>query len=69
MASQIQQALNQAMPLIALELGNELKLEAPVDTGRLRNSIKIFIEGNVLKIFMVDYAKFIEFIIFYKLFH
>lgn len=61
MANQIQQALNQAMPLIALELGNELKLEAPVDTGRLRNSIKVFIEGNKLKIFMVDYAKFIEF--------
>lgn len=61
MASQIQQALNQAMPLIALELSNELKLESPVDTGRLRNSIKIFIEKNTLKIFMVDYARFIEF--------
>ena len=61
MANQIQQALNQAMPLIAMELSNELKLVAPVDTGRLRNSIKIFIEGNKLKIFMVDYAKFIEF--------
>lgn len=61
MADQIQQALERAMPLIALELSNELRLEAPVDTGRLRNSIKVFIEGQTLKIFMVDYAMFVEF--------
>lgn len=61
MANQIQQALNQAMPLIALELSNELKLATPVDTGRLRNSIKVFIEGQTLKIFMAEHGLFVEF--------
>ena len=61
MANQIQQALNQVMPLIALEFSNELKIAVPVDTARLRSSIKVFVEGNVLKIFMVDYGKHVEF--------
>ena len=61
MADQIQQALNQAMPLIALELGNELKLATPVDTGRLRNSIKVFQTSKGLRIFMAEHGLFVEF--------
>ncbi len=61
MADQIQMALTRAMPLIALELSNELKIAAPVDTARLRSSIKVFVEGDKLKIFMVGYGLFVEF--------
>lgn len=61
MVNQIQRALNQAMPLIALEISNELKIAVPVDTARLRSSIKVFSEGNTLKIFMADYGKHVEF--------
>ena len=61
MVDQIQQALDRAMPFIALELSNELKFAVPVDTGRLRNSIKVFKTSSGLRIFMADYGKYIEF--------
>jgi len=51
-----------ALPKIMFELQNELKKAAPVDTGRLRNSIKVTISGkDQLDIFMVEYWKYIEF--------
>ncbi len=40
---------------------NELILASPVDTGRLRNSIKVKSTEEGLIIWMVDYGKFVEF--------
>ena len=59
--SEIQERLNRALPRIAIRMQNELILKAPVDTGRLRNSIKVGSDENGLIIVMVDYAKFVEF--------
>ena len=58
-----QKALDMAMPAIARRLHNELVLTAPVDTGRLRNSIKVvpLETGKGLAIFMVGYALYVEF--------
>jgi hypothetical protein len=59
---QIKEALEKAIPKIAIRLQNELVLRAPFDNGRLRNSIKVVQDGKSgLIVFMVDYAKFIEF--------
>ena len=46
---------------ISIRLQNELILIAPVDTGRLRNSIRVTFKGNTLIITMVDYGMFVEF--------
>lgn len=47
---------------IALDVQNELKLSCPVDTGRLKNSIKARLnsKGEII-IYMVDYALDVEF--------
>ena len=58
---EIEEAIELALPRIALRLQNELILASPVDTGRLRNSIRVTVENNVLTITMVDYGYFIEF--------
>lgn len=55
------QALERALPRIAVEIQNELRLIAPVDKGRLRNSIKVRPTTDGIIIGMVDYGKFIEF--------
>ena len=57
----IQQALERALPAIAIRFQSELTLIAPVDTGRLKGSIKVMPTNNGLEITMVDYAKFVEF--------
>jgi len=57
----IKEILEKALPDIARRFRNELVLKCPVDTGRLRASIKVKVEGNSLIIWMVNYGKYIEF--------
>lgn len=54
-------SLEQAGPRIALRLQNELKIESPVDKGRLRSSITVLYADRMLKIFAVDYIFHVEF--------
>jgi len=58
---EIQELLEKAIFDIARRLQNELILTCPVDTGRLRNSIKVIPQGKGLLIWMVNYGKFVEF--------
>jgi len=46
---------------IANRLLSELIITAPVDTGRLRNSLKVKPTKKGLIIWMVDYGMFVEF--------
>ena len=46
---------------IANDLVNALARRAPVDSGFLRNSIRYQVNGNVIRISMVDYAIYVEF--------
>lgn len=57
----IEDALKKALPSIARRMQNELVLVSPVDTGRLRNSIKVKVTDRGITIWMVEYAKFVEF--------
>lgn len=59
--NEIEEKLNKALPEIARRFQNELMIKAPVDTGRLRNSIKVENTPNGLIISLVDYAKWVEF--------
>ena len=59
--NEIKEALERAIPRIAIRIQNELVLASPVDTGRLRNSIVVKPVGNSLIISMVDYAFYVEF--------
>ena len=54
-------ALNKALPSIARRIQNELILVVPVDTGRLKNSIKVISSNEGIIIFMADYGKYVEF--------
>jgi len=53
--------LKKILPDIARQMQNELTLICPVDTGRLRNSIKVQVYDKGIVITMVDYGKFVEF--------
>lgn len=64
--TEIKERLERVLPKIAIRMQNELILASPVDTGRLRNSIRVGLKGNSLIIVMVGYAKFVEFGCFYK---
>lgn len=57
----IKELLNMALPEIARRAQNELVITCPVDTGRLKNSIKIIPYGKGLLIKMVDYGALVEF--------
>ena len=59
--NEIEERLERALPEIAIRMQNELMLVAPVDTGRLKNSIKVKSTSEGLIIWMVDYGKFVEF--------
>ena len=52
-------------PLVVEGIGTdlivELKRNCPVDTGRLKNSIKKNVKGNIILISMMDYALYVEF--------
>ena len=58
---EIKEILDRVMFDIAIRLQNELVLACPVDTGRLRNSIKVRPHNGGLMIWMVDYGKLVEF--------
>ena len=59
--NEIEERIEKALPRIAIRMQNELILAAPVDTGRLRNSIKVKATDEGIVIWMVDYGKFVEF--------
>jgi len=59
--NEIKEQIEKALPRIAIRMQNELILASPVDTGRLRNSIKVSPDADGIIIFMVEYAKFVEF--------
>jgi len=59
--SEIDDMLEKAMPNIARRIQNELIMVAPVDTGRLRNSIKVIPSSEGITIWMADYGMFVEF--------
>jgi len=61
MESEIKELLELALPRIANRLRNELVLKCPVDTGILRNSIKVKPSEEGLIIWMAEYGKWIEF--------
>lgn len=46
---------------IANDLRNELVTKVPVDTGRLKNSIKTKFEGDDIIVEMNDYALYVEY--------
>jgi len=54
-------SLEEASPRIAIRLQNELKIECPVDKGRLRSSIQVIYVDQMLKIFAADYIFHVEF--------
>ena len=58
---EIKQKIEMALPSIARRIQNELIMVCPVDTGRLKNSIKVSSTEEGLLIWMVSYGKFIEF--------
>ena len=59
--NEIKQAIERALPKIANRMQSELILTCPVDTGRLRNSIRVTSDGMILIITMVDYGIYVEF--------
>ena len=59
--SEIEERLSRAIPRIARRMQNELVLASPVNTGRLRNSIKVESTNKGIVITIVDYAMFVEF--------
>lgn len=58
---EIQKLLNKAMFDIARRFQNELMLTCPVDTGFLKNHIRVISYGKGLLISMPDYGKLVEF--------
>ena len=46
---------------IANRLESELVVTVPVDTGRLRSSLRVTFKGNTIIITMVEYGRFVEF--------
>jgi hypothetical protein len=58
---EIKEALERALPRIAIRLRNELVKVCPVDKGFLSWSIKVEARENSLIITMLDYGKYVEF--------
>ncbi len=61
MTLEIEELLEKALSGIARRMQNELSLTCPVDTGRLRSSIKVRSTKKGLIVWMADYGKFVEF--------
>lgn len=57
----MQDLLDKAMPEIARRVLNEIIITCPVDTGRLRNSLKVIPTKDGLIIWGVEYLKYVEF--------
>ena len=52
----------EALQIIAFRLQNELKKDAPVDTARLRQSIKVVPrQDGTINVFMAEHWKYVEF--------
>ena len=52
---------DQVLIRIANRLESELIIHCPVDTGRLRSSLRVTFKGNTIIITMVEYGRFVEF--------
>jgi len=52
---------DQVLIRIANRLESELIIHCPVDTGRLRSSLRVTFKGNIIIITMVEYGRFVEF--------
>lgn len=61
MGKEFEEHIEKIKPLLAILLGSELKKACPVDTARLRGSIKVTATEKGLLITMVDYGKVVEF--------
>jgi len=59
--NEIEERLKKAIPNIARRMQNELTLAAPVNQGRLKNSIRVIPSEEGIIISMVEEGKFIEF--------
>ena len=57
----VSERLKRALPSIARRFQNLLKTVCPVDTGRLKNSIKVKVIGKGLRISLVEYGREVEF--------
>lgn len=55
------EALEAAIPSIAIRLEGAFIVAAPVDTGRLKNSIRVIPSKNGVTLIIVEYAMFVEF--------
>ncbi len=64
--NEIKEAIERALPKIAIRFENELKIVCPVDKGLLRRSINVIAEGNTLIVTMLDYGYYVEFGCFFK---
>ena len=59
--NEIKEAIERALPYIALRLENELVIVCPVDKGPLHWSINVVADGMTLTISMLDYGYYVEF--------
>lgn len=58
----IEKEFRKKLVIISNDLKEALKIRAPVDTGRLRDSIKVFpLSNGNLSVFMAEYWKHVEF--------
>lgn len=57
----VRDLVRRALPGIGNDLVNELVRVAPVDTGFLRESMRYETHGDVVTIWMPDYALYVEF--------
>jgi len=57
----VEQAIQNFKDGLANDLRNALVRKAPVDTGLLKNSITVRIEGDIIKIYMPKYAIYLEY--------
>jgi len=57
----MQEQINKILPAVAIRLEGEIMLAAPVDTARLKNSIRVIVTPTGLMISMVDYGEHVEF--------
>ena len=55
------EAVNNFKNGLAIDIRNELVTTCPVDTGNLKNSIRVEIVDNKITIFMPEYALYLEY--------
>jgi len=57
----IEKAIKNFTDGLAIDLRNELVTKAPVDTGLLKNTIRVEINDNVIELIMPEYAIYLEY--------